>query len=210
VFCPRCGAQVDQGSQYCSACGATISGGQDPREKQARSPRALISGLLGKTRRARILTLATLLALVVAVIAFIALPSGDDEIPQDAYTQQTGRICVEQKRRVIAVRSVALRQPGTVGLAAYAAALVPVLAEWREEMAKRPPPPDRRPEVEELDQALRDATLKSGTLARLSREGERKEILAAAAELDGATESVEDSIQGLALEDCSAIRIGSE
>jgi hypothetical protein len=187
-----------------------MPGAQGGREKRERSPREFFADLLGSTRRARLLTAATVLTLLVAVAAFVALPSNDDEIPQDSYTRATDRVCAKQKRRVIAVREVALRQPGTIGLTAYATALVPLLTEWREELAKLPEPLERRELVADLDVALREASIRAGTLARTSRGGQRQQIVAAAGDLDTATAGIESAIAALALEGCEAIRIGTE
>jgi hypothetical protein len=170
--------------------------------------RERFGGLAGQTRQARIVTALTVIALLVAIGAFIALDPAEDEndIPRDAYTIEAEAICLDAKRSLLAAQ-----RPGTAssggGPGAFAAALVPVIGDWRAGLEELAVPPDRSEEAGELDHTLREVQIELAQLA-LVPAGEGREALARAEEVDAASIRVEKAISDLGLDACARRAIG--
>jgi len=167
--------------------------------------------LAGTTPGARRLTIGTVVAIAIAVVAFIVLPASDGGQkvpPRDAYTVSADQVCVAEKQQIAAAARRALAGSARTNPDRYASALVPIIEEWRLALATTPPPADRRDLVSALDSALRETMSQAGTLARLSRGGDRKQILAQATEVDAASSGVEEAIAALGLQRCANLGVG--
>jgi hypothetical protein len=212
MYCPRCGAEQKEGARYCASCGHELPGKEDassPEEGDG-GLRGSLGRLIGRDRRTRLLTIGTALALVVAAIAFLALDSGDEEettVPQDAFTRELDRTCVQHKGEIASAQRQALQQGGVAAGASYAESFVPIVGEWREELGRAVVPVDRAELVSDLDGALLEVQIEAGTFARALRERNKKESATSAGNLEAATENVEAAIAGLELERCSRLRI---
>lgn len=202
MHCPRCGTPNEPGDRYCSSCGATLKGSEEPREQI--SPRQRLEGLVGTTRRARLITGLTVAALLVAVAAFIAIDPAEDEIPRDAYTVAADRLCLDSKRSIVAIeRSFAAQGPGAV-----ARELVPVVAAWRSQLHELQVPADRKDLARQLEAALLQAEVQIAGLARVAHGGEKRRIVAKARKADVASSEVEAAVSGLGLSECAEAAIG--
>jgi len=178
------------------------------RQEESRETPAFrerIGNLLGRTRKARLLTLGTVLALLIAVVAFIALPE-DDDLPYDAYAKAADRLCVPQKQAIVEAGQESLTGPDR-GLQAYAGRLVPIVVEWRAALNGLDAPADRAALAEELSYALRQVAVKAGALARVTRLESKAEAAKAAGAVDEATAAVETSIADLGLRRCADLRV---
>ncbi len=206
MHCPRCGAENRQGDRFCASCGAALPG--TPAARERRSFREWIAQLVGTTPRARWLTAGTAAAIVIAVVAFIALKPAEDEIPRDGYTIAADRLCVQSKNEISAAARRFLASSRPADLGGYADRLVPLVAEWRSKFAALDVPADRADQAQDLDTALRDVEIESGTLARVAREGDRKELVAQAGKVDERTSAVEAAITSLNLDHCAHLTVG--
>jgi hypothetical protein len=149
-----------------------------------------------------LISLATIAALAAAVVAFIAIsPNDENSIPRDRYTIGAERTCLRAKRQIVLA--------GQEGGSSYAHQLVPIVVSWREELAERRAPADRREKVLALDNALREVEIEVAALARISEEGNRRRILASAKRTDLATAEVEKAIADLGLSKCASARLGT-
>lgn len=207
MYCPRCGAENEPGDRYCAACGAGLrdvagGGGEQPSVRQR------AAGLIGKTRRARIVTVATVVALLAAVVAFAALQTDEDEIPRDAYTVAADRDCLNAKRGIVAARLVFQRQPGPTDASYLARTLLPVIGRWRQQLGELSPPADRIEAAAALDAALLEAELRIGQLARTAPRRETEATLVSARQADEASSAVEEAVAGLGLSRCAEASIG--
>jgi hypothetical protein len=213
MYCPRCGAEQNEGARYCASCGHELPGKEASSSSGEGNDglRASLGRLIGRDRRTRLLTLGTALALVVAVIAFFALDPSDDEeettVPQDAFTRELDAACVRHKGEIAAAQRAAIEQGGVVASARYAESFVPIAGEWREELGRAVVPADRTELVDDLDGALLEVQIEAGAFARALRERNKKESATTAGSLEAATENVEAAIAALELERCSRLRI---
>ena len=213
MFCPRCGAENDEGSRYCASCGADLPKKpddgveQDPSEA---SSGGRLDGLIGRDRRTRLVTVGTVLAILVAVVAFLALDASDDggsDLPQDSYARVTDAACVQHKGEIARVQRAALGGGGLPAVARYADALVPITGAWRLELRRSGAPANRADLVAELEAALLEVQIEAGALARAARESDRREIAKVAPQLDVATANVEAAVDALELERCRRLAI---
>ena len=214
MFCPRCGAESDEGSKYCASCGAELpkKAAVDGGDASGRIGfRDRLAGLIGRDRRTRVVTLGTALAIVVAIVGFIALDASDDEdadIPQDAYTQALDSACVQHKKEIAKAQGEALSAGDLDAVSRYAGALVPITGAWRLELKRSGPPVDRTALAAALEAALLEVQIEAGTLARVAREGKAREAAEVAARVDAATANVETAIDGLGLARCGSLLVG--
>lgn len=206
MHCPRCGTPNEPGDKFCSACGAALREPSTPQERL--SPRERISGLLGTTRKAQLVTAATVAALVTAVIAFIALKPAEDTIPRDAYTIAADRLCLDAKSEIVAVERRFSRQTGPHDTSTFAGELVPIVATWHSQFGALPAPKDRIESAQLLEAALLEAEVQIAGLARVATRGGKKKTLESAKQADAASAGVEEAVSALGLSRCAAATIG--
>src|SRR5690242_14329725 len=127
MYCPRCGAENDEGSRYCASCGSALprnEAGEHPRHEDDADPTSSASStggtgsggiggafgrIVGTTRKARLISAGIVVALVVAVVAFIALGSDDEKtVPQDGLTKAMDANCVHHKVQIAKAQAEAL------------------------------------------------------------------------------------------------------
>lgn len=193
MHCPRCGTENQEGDRFCTNCGGAL---KEPAAKpERRSPRERIAGLIGSTRRARLLTAGTALALVAAVIAFLALNEDADE--EADYRSAVDAMCVSSKEEI----GAASRQPAT-----YIENVVTVVGEWRIELQKLAVPSDLLDKANALDESLRDVQVGAAALVEATRR-RAADAPARAKRVDDATSEVEKAIAGLDLKQCERVAI---
>jgi hypothetical protein len=204
VHCPACGTEVEKGDRFCVNCGASLPA-DDAAPSEPVPLRARVAQLIGTTRRARILTLATALAFVIAIAAFLALEPADDE-PSGTYAATLDRSCVEAKRQIAMAQAADAGGRGEVER--YAQELVRIAARWRASIAQAAQAPGATDPAAALDSALREVEVEAALVARTARAGREKALVAQAERADLASGRVEDEIDALALQRCSAIGLG--
>lgn len=156
------------------------------------------------------LTAATAIAIAIAVAAFIALsPANEDEttVPQDGLTKALDASCVRHKTAIANAQQRALGTGTIAGVSRYGESMVPILGEWRLELARAEVPPARTKLTDALSAALLEVEIEAGTLGRAAREGKRQEVAAAAARVDAATANTESAIHALELQRCGHLEI---
>jgi hypothetical protein len=204
MFCPRCGEEVEKGARYCSKCGATMPTSAE-RPKRKRSLRERLAGLIGRTRRERLITGGTVLAIVIAIAAFFALDSGEDGEEDSlalplADTQLVDDACVNAKAGIANAANSAVRRGG--GVEAYSVAVLRAIAEFRSTVRSLV----RSPGVARLDQVLLDAEIDAGALARVARE-QPDQLIERAEELDADTAAIEATIAEVGLARCGDLQL---
>jgi zinc-ribbon domain len=201
MYCPRCGAQNEEGDRYCASCGRPLPGTREARKR--RSFREWVGEVVGTTRRTRWITAATVGAIVVAVVAFIALDPAGDEEASDVYVLAADQVCVKAKKKVgkASQRALARNSDG------YATDLITIVAGWRADLRELRAPADEADEAQALDDALRDVEIEAGGLARVSRDGDKDAIAEAATRADDSTAQVEQAIADLGLTRCQRVVI---
>jgi hypothetical protein len=200
MFCPRCGTENEEGDRFCVSCGASLRKTPEPSERKPFRER--IRELVGTTPRARAITAGTAIAVVIAIAAFIAIPAAKDS--SDSYTRAADDLCVQSKAQIGAVEQ---HIPPTAGPGAFAEALVPIVAGWRYQLNALPTPNDHADQAAQLDLALRQVEIDSGTLARASQEGGAN-LLALAKQGDDAAAQVENAVDDLDLSRCGHLAVG--
>jgi hypothetical protein len=213
IFCPRCGAENDEGSRYCASCGSELPRQVSGAMEGPVTPpgfRQRLGQTIGSDRRARLLTIGTAIALTIAIAAFIALrPSGDGP-PYDAYARGLDTACVQHKGEIAAAQRIALRGGGLGAVSRFGDSLVAIVGEWHRELESEPPPADRADAVGEMKSALLEVEIEAGSLARVARESDRRGVATGAARVDAATEKVEATISSLGLERCAELSFPQE
>jgi len=213
MYCPRCGAENEEGSRYCVSCGSAL-----PRKSAARGPAeanahadsggfgATLGRIVGTTRKARLVSAGIAVALVVAVVAFIVLGSNhESSIPQDGPTKAMDANCVHHKVELAKAQAQAINGGDLAAVSLYADTVVQVAGNWRIQLARFGAHPDRAEQVEALRAALLEVEIEAGALARSARERNKAELVAAASRVDIATRNVEAAIAELELEQCSQL-----
>ena len=206
MYCPRCGTPNEAGDRYCSACGAALHR-EDPAPGGG-SARERISGLVGTTRRARLISTVTVLAIVVAIVSFIALDPGDDEIPRDDYTLAAERICLDAKQQIFATGQRLRARGSSGGASAFARDLLPAVSGWRLRFTELEVPADRSNEAAQLAAALREVEARIAKLARAARASDSERVVASAARADEASTAVEEAVSSLGLDECASVSLG--
>jgi predicted outer membrane protein len=165
--------------------------------------------VIGRDRRTRLLTLGTVAALLVAVVAFLALDTSDDgsDLPQDGYARAVDAACVQHKEEIAGAQRAALAGDGFAAVSHYADSIVPIAGEWRRELGRGTVPSNRAALVEALGSALLEVQIEAGTLARVARESNPREVAKVAAQMDAATANVEAAVDSLDLEHCGRLVI---
>lgn len=228
MYCPRCGAENDEGSRYCASCGNALPRGdadERPRDDGDADPTssasatggsgsggvgAALGRIVGSTRKARLVSAGIALAIVVAVVAFIALGSDDEEtVPQDGLTKALDANCVHHKVQIAKAQAEALNGGDLSAVSTYADSMVAMAGEWRLQLGRLNVPADRAAPVEGLEAALLEVQIEAGALARSAGEGNKAEVDSSAGRVDAATANVEDAVQELELERCSQLIFSS-
>jgi hypothetical protein len=203
VRCPRCGTENEPGDRFCANCGASLGAKEEPSEQLSLGER--LTGAIGTSPRARLLTAGTAIAVVIAIVAVIALPSNDQGIPRDAYTIAADRICVNAKKEIGAASNRALpnarSDPG-----GYARSIVPIVAQWRVDFNALTVPADRVELANALNEALLEVEIQTASLA-LAADRHAPDLATRARQVDQLTRGVEQAIRDLGLSDCAQITI---
>lgn len=228
MYCPRCGAENDEGSRYCASCGSALpraDAGESPGREDDADPTssasatggagsggaaAALNRVVGTTRKARLVSAAIVAAIVVAIVAFIALGSDDEKtVPQDGLTRAMDANCVHHKVEIAKAQAEALNGGDLAAVSSYADSMVALAGDWRIEVGRLDVPADRAEPVEGLEAALLEVQIEAGALARSAREGDKAEVALSAGRVDAATANVEGAVQELELEKCSQLVFSS-
>jgi hypothetical protein len=207
MYCPRCGESVEEGDRYCAACGATMPRKvAEPEAATApkRSLRERLTGLIGRSRRERVITVVTVLALLIAVAAFIALDPSDEEGEASAsLTLKQARVidtaCVGAKKQIAAAATSA---QSSGDLAGYTSDLLLAIVEFRSTVRSL----TAGEATAALDDALLTTAIDAGALARIARE-QPAQAAAQVKKVDADTAAIESAIADLGLERCPGITI---
>jgi hypothetical protein len=214
MFCPRCGAENDDGSRYCASCGTELlrkakAGAKAEGVGGASTFAERVGGLIGRDRRSRMATVGTVVAILIAIGAFLVLGASDEgpDVPQDPYTQLLDAACVQRKGEIAKAQGAALGGGGPAAVRRYADSIVPIAGEWRLELGRTPVPADRTNLVDALRAALLEVQIEAGALARVARESDSRGMAKAAAQVDAATANVEAAVDSLGLQRCGQLTI---
>jgi hypothetical protein len=175
------------------------------------SVRSRVGTLVGRTRRARIITAATVLALAVAVIAFIALDSGDNSsepLHQNEYQQRADRICLDGKATLVGVGRQLFTPPQPPdAFAKYMAISAQTAMETRSKLAALDAPSDLQAEADALDASLVRLTAAARAAERAIRAASPSRIQVAAPRVESATTRTDEAAARLGLIRCAALRV---
>jgi hypothetical protein len=201
VFCPRCGTDNDPKNRFCVSCGSELK--EPEAEEPSKGIADRLRGLLGRSRKERLITGGIVLALAVAVIALLALGPNDDSQDSTA-SPEADAACVKAKQAVASAATEA-RGKGAAGFQTYSARLIAAMLDFRGTVRSVLPPSDA---ATQLNLALRDAAIAAGGLARLAREGAgQPEIGDQVARLDAATKRIDSASEAAGLSGCANVRI---
>lgn len=208
MYCPNCGAENDEGDRFCVGCGSSL---KSPKPAAApASKRQRVAALIGTTRRARLITAATVAALIVAIVAFVALKPSHDSVSQDAYLRGLDGECAAEKERVSQLETETLQQqPADLG--EFASVLVTIAAEWHSAVADSATPPEHAVAVGAYEAALLQLLMRSGSMARVAREGGGAAAIAKqAGAVETATGEVDAAIAEAGLTRCSRVTVAPQ
>ena len=110
------------------------------------------------------------------------------------------------KRQIVATERQSLRHPerDSGGFSA----LVPIVSNWRSEFDALAVPADRIEQARELAVALREVEIQISGLALIAEEGDKRQTVARAKQVDSVTSRVEEAISSLNLAQCAHDTIG--
>jgi hypothetical protein len=202
VFCPRCGTENAADNRFCVSCGSQLgSGAASPKAKA--SVRERRTGMIGRSRKERLITAGTVVAVVVAVVAFLVIDSDTgDETPAPPAGADVA--CIQAKQAAAKAATQA-RGQGQAGFQSYSAQLIAALLDFRNTVLSSATPSDA---ATELELALRDAAIDAGGLSRLARDGADGAVIARQARaLDSATNRVDTATEAFGLTNCAHVRI---
>jgi zinc-ribbon domain len=224
VYCPRCGAENEDGSRYCVSCGNALprdgggkltedDSGPSPAGNggdQGDGPAGAFDRIVGTTRKARLVSAGIAIAIVAAIVAFIALGSDDEStIPQDGLTKALDATCVHRKIEIAKAQAAAVNGADLASVSRYGDSMVKLAGGWRLSLGRLSVPRDRSEPLELLREALLEVQIEAGTLARSAREANKAEVAVSAGRVDAATAGVEAAISGLELKRCSQLVFAS-
>jgi hypothetical protein len=200
VFCPRCGTENPDDNRFCVSCGTQLKGaGAAAAPKKGIKERAV--GLIGRSRKERLITGGIVLAVVIAVISLLSLDTDDETAAPSAATDAA---CVNAKRAVAKAATDA-RGGGIQGVQLYAADVIVALLDFRQAVLEAEPASTAKDDVVV---ELRQAAIETGGLARLAREGAGpRQVTAQATRIDAATQGLDEAIADLGLSRCAQVRI---
>ena len=211
VFCPKCGRRAEPGDVYCASCGASLPElGSAPGRA---SWRQRLAGLIGRSRRERVVTAVTLVVVAAAVAAAIVLLTGSDD-DASTYVGLADQACVTAEDGIAQVRDKVARgeRDPAEALALESAAVAELVADWRSRVSRLDPPPDLAQRAAATEEALADLESAARGVAQLAPEASATRARGLAASLSAPARRLEDSIRALGLEECASddrpVRIG--
>lgn len=139
--CSKCGRRAEPGDVYCASRGAAL-----PELASApgrASWRQRLAGLIGQSRRERVVTAVTLVVVAAAVAAAIVLLTGSDD-DGSTYVGLADQACVAAEGGIAQVHDKVARgeRDPAEALALESAPVAELAADWRSRVSRLDPPPD--------------------------------------------------------------------
>jgi hypothetical protein len=174
--------------------------------------RSRIEGVVGRTRRARIITAATVVALVGAVIAFIAIDPGgnssDGSSSENPYQASADNICVNAKNTLFGIGRQLFTPPQPAdALPKYLSASAQVARQTRSQLAALNPPDDLRVRADAFAARLAALAERTDAAAAAIRSNDTNRIQSAATQVERATAASDRASAALGLERCPRIQV---
>jgi hypothetical protein len=174
--------------------------------------RSRIEGVMGRTRRARIITAATVVALVGAVIAFIAIDPGGDSSDgsssENPYQASADNICVNAKNTLFGIGHQLFTPPQPPdALPKYLSASAQIARQTRSYLAALNPPDDLRERAKAFDARLAALASTTDAAAAAVRSADPNRIQAAGPRVEQATAGSDRAAAALGLERCPRIQV---
>jgi hypothetical protein len=207
MHCENCGAGLSEGARYCAGCGAPVPGAEQLPPEERRTWGERFAGIIGRSRKERMLAAGTVMAALMAIVAFVLLDTPDDAPTQDAFTREADAQCVAAKRLVIATGEKAATDAKPGAQERFTGAILEAVTDWRIAFETLTPTAGHAPQAEALDDAMLELIIELGTLSRRVREGSPQSVSAQAAATDDATIGLEAAIDDLGLVNCSTLSL---